>query len=234
MSWAISAAAVMAAGSVASNVAANKQAGKNARASAAQTTEEAQANYQSLVRNYKVTTNNINNSIAEANNAIGMELSQTKLDALKAEGNTSAILAERGFVGNTAGRISDNVGVKSALLTDQVMQKAESNYQSLLSKLDEARYNFENGAFSNELQAKNQATQIENIRQSNTTSTLGIVTKAVGAGMSGYSAGKSISGAFSGSGGGGSSGGGATSIGGVNPQGGTYNGITSTAFKQQG
>ena len=83
-----------------------------------------------------------------------MELSQTKLDALKAEGNTSAILAERGFVGNTAGRINESVGMKSALLTDQVLQKAESNYQSLLAKLDEARYSFENGTFSNELQAK--------------------------------------------------------------------------------
>ena len=217
MSWGFTAAAVMTASSAYSSIESNKQAGRNAKASAKQATEEAQANYKSLVRNYKVTTNNINNSIAEANNAIGMELSQAKLDALKDEGNTSAILAERGFVGNTAGRISESIGVKSALLTDQVVQKAESNYQSLLAKLDEARYNFENGTLSNELQAKNQAVQIENIRQSNTTSTLGIITKAAGAGMSGYSMGNSLSGAFSSPGGGVSSGEVRTRIGRVNP-----------------
>ena len=192
MSWAISAAAIMVAGSVASNVSANKQAGKNSRASAAQTTEEAQANYESLVRNYKVTTNNINNSIAEANNAIGMELSQAKLDALKAEGTTSAALAESGFVGNTAARISQTVGVKSALMTDQLQQKAESNYKDLLLQLDEARYNFENGVISNSIASSRSATQIEIARSSSTIGTAGMIGNALSAGASGYSVGSSI------------------------------------------
>ena len=192
MSWAISAAAVMVVGSVASNTASNKQAGKNARASAAQSTEEAQANYKSLVRNYKVTTNNINNSIAEANRAIGMELSQAKLDALKAEGTTSAALASSGFVGNTAARISQTVGVKSALMTDQLQQKAESNYKDLLLQLDEARYNFENGTISNSIASSRSATQIEIARSSSTISTAGMIGNAISAGASGYSVGSSI------------------------------------------
>ena len=192
MSWAISAAAVMVAGSVASNVAANKQAGKNARASAAQSTEEAQANYQSLVRNYRVTTNNINNSIAEANMAVGMELSQAKLDALKAEGTTSTALASNGFVGNTAARISQTVGVKAALMADQLQQKAESNYKDLLLQLDEARYNFENGAISNVIAASRSATQIEIARSNSTIGTVGMISNAISAGASGYRAGSSI------------------------------------------
>lgn len=192
MSWAISAAAVMVTGSVASNVSANQQAAKNSRASAAQSTEEAQANYQSLVRNYKVTTNNINNSIAEANNAIGMELSQAKLDALKAEGTTSTALASSGFVGNTAARLNQSVGVKSALMTDQLQQKAESNYKDLLLQLDEARYNFENGTISNSIASSRSATQIEVARSNSTTGTIGMVGNAVSAGASGYSVGSSI------------------------------------------
>ena len=186
MFWAPIAAAAMAAGSIYSSIEGNKQADRNARASAAQSTEEAEANYKSLVRNYKVTANNINQSIAEANNVIGMELSQAKLDALKAEGTTSAALASSGFVGNTAARINQTVGVKSALMTDQLQQKAESNYKDLLLQLDEARYNFENGTFSNELQAKRNATQIDIARQSATTSVGGMLAGAVSAGASGY------------------------------------------------
>lgn len=190
MSWAFTAVAV--AGSVYSSVSSNKQAGKNARASAAQSTEEAQANYQSLVRNYQVTANNINNSISEANNAIGMELSQAKLDALKAEGITSTALASSGFVGNTAARISQTVGVKSALMADQIQQKAESNYKDLLLQLDEARYNFENGIISNSIASSRSATQIEVARSNSSVGTGGMIAGAVSAGASGYMVGSSI------------------------------------------
>lgn len=190
MSWAFTAVAVV--GSVAGSVSANRQAGKNARASAAQSTEEAQANYKSLVRNYNVTTNNINNSIAEANRAIGMELSQAKLDALKAEGTTSAALASSGMVGNTAARIQQTVGVKSALMTDQLQQKAESNYKDLLLQLDEARYNFENGTISNSIASSRSATQIEVARSNSSVGTIGIIGNVVSAGASGYSVGSSI------------------------------------------
>ena len=192
MSWALTAAAVMATGSVYSSIESNKQAGRNARASAAQSTEEAQANYKALARNYMVTTNNINNSISEANNAVGMELSQAKLDALKAEGTTSTAIASNGFVGNTAARISQTVGVKSALMADQLQQKAESNYKDLLLQLDEARYNFENGNINNAIAGARSATQIEVARSNSSVGIGGMISGVISAGASGYMTASSI------------------------------------------
>lgn len=194
MSWALTAAGAMAAGSIYSSYEGNKTAARNSRQAAAQSSEEAMANYQSLVRNYQITAGNIQNQINEVNNAIGMELSQAKLDGLKAEATTTAALSDRGFIGATAARLNQSTAMKVELLSDQIAQKADSNYKDLLSKFDEARYNFENGIFSNELQAKRNATQIDIARQSATTSIGGMAAGAVSAGASGYVLGKQLGG----------------------------------------
>lgn len=194
MFWAPIAAAAMAAGSIYSSYEGNKTAARNSRQAAAQSSEEAMANYQSLVRNYQITAGNIQNQINEVNNAIGMELSQAKLDGLKAEATTTAALSDRGFIGATAARLNQSTAMKVELLSDQIAQKADSNYKDLMSKFDEARYNFENGIFSNELQAKRNATQIDIARQSATTSIGGMVAGAVSAGASGYVLGKQLGG----------------------------------------
>lgn len=194
MSWALTAAGAMAAGSIYSSYEGNKTAARNSRQAAAQSSEEAMANYQSLVRNYQITAGNIQNQINEVNNAIGMELSQAKLDGLKAEATTTASLSDRGFIGATAARLNQSTAMKVELLSDQIAQKADSNYKDLLSKFDEARYNFENGIFSNELQAKRNSTQIDIARQSATTSIGGILAGGISAGASGYVLGKQLGG----------------------------------------
>lgn len=192
MSWALTAAGAMAAGSIYSSYEGNKTAARNSRQAAAQSSEEAMANYQSLVRNYQITAGNIQNQINEVNNAIGMELSQAKLDGLKAEATTTAALSDRGFIGATAARLNQSTAMKVELLSDQIAQKADSNYKDLMSKFDEARYNFENGIFSNEIQSKRNATQIDIARQSATTSIGGMAAGAVSAGASGYVLGKQL------------------------------------------
>lgn len=186
MSWALTAAGAMAAGSIYSSYEGNKTAARNSRQAAAQSSEEAMANYQSLVRNYQITAGNIQNQINEVNNAIGMELSQAKLDGLKAEATTTAALSDRGFIGATAARLNQSTAMKVELLSDQIAQKADSNYKDLLSKFDEARYNFENGILSNTIAGSRSATQIDIARQSATTSIGGMAAGAVSAGASGY------------------------------------------------
>ena len=77
-------------------------------------------------------------------------------------------------------------------MTDQLQQKAESNYKDLLLQLDEARYNFENGTISNSIASSRSATQIEVARSSSTIRYCRYVGNAVSAGASGYSVGSAI------------------------------------------
>ena len=176
------------------------QANKEAKANA----EEYKANSKALLQNYNVTVNSIKQQAQEVRNQAGMELTQAKLDGLKNEATTSAVMADRGLVGATAARLSESTSMSTELLSDQIRQKAESNMVDIMNKLTESKYNYENGMMSNAISLSRAATQTERAHtqidiaaRAGTTSTLGMVFGAVGAGAQGYSVGKQLGGSSS-------------------------------------
>ena len=168
MSWV--ATGTMAALSVAGSIESNKVAKANGAATAA-----------SLLQNFNVTKNSIQEQGKELNRQAGMELTQARLEGLKAEATTSNVVVEREVAGNTVARLMNNVDMQTELLSDQIKQKAESNMKDIQSKLTEAKYSYEAGAMQNAIETSN-----------NTQSTLSMVSGAVGAGMQGYAMGSSI------------------------------------------
>lgn len=206
MSWVLAAAGTMGGMSIASSRAQNKQTAINRDLSIAQTDREAKAsaeeykaNAKALLQSYNVTVNSLNQQAQEVRNQAGMELTQAKLDGLKNEATTSAVIADRGFVGATASRLNDSTSMTTALLSDQIMQKAESNMVDIMNKLTESKYNYENAMMSNAISLSRAATQtdraytqIDIAARAGTISTLGMVSGAIGAGAQGVSLGKSL------------------------------------------
>ena len=97
--WAMAAgAAVMGGMSIASSIEQNKQTAKNTALSIDQANKESAANAKALLQSYNVTVNTLNQQAQEVRNQAGMELTQAKLDGLKNEATTSAVVADRGFV----------------------------------------------------------------------------------------------------------------------------------------
>ena len=192
--WAFAAggAAIMGGMSIASNVAQNKQTAKNTALSIDQANKESAANAKALLQSYNVTVNSLNQQAQEVRNQAGMELTQAKLDGLKNEATTSAVVADRGFVGATASRLNEMSNMGTELLSDQIMQKAESNMVDIMNKLTESKYNYENGMMSNAIASSRSATQIDIAARAGTVSTLGMISGAVGAGAQGASLGKSL------------------------------------------
>ena len=206
--WAFAAggAVVMGGMSIASSRAQNKQTAINRDLSIAQTNREAKAsaeeykaNAKALLQSYNVTVNNLQQQAQEVRNQAGMELTQAKLDGLKNESTTSAVIADRGFVGATASRLNDSTSMTTALLSDQIRQKAESNMVDIMNKLTESKYNYENGMMSNAIASSRSATQIDRAytqidiaARAGTVSTLGMISGAVGAGAQGAVLGKQL------------------------------------------
>lgn len=205
--WAMTASAVVMGGmNIASNVAQNKQTAKNRDLSIDQTNREAKAsaeeykaNSKAILQSYNVTVNTLQQQAQEVRNQAGMELTQAKLDGLKNESTTSAVMADRGLVGATASRLSESTSMTTELLSDQIRQKAESNMVDIMNKLTESKYNYENAMMSNAISLSRAATQtdraytqIDIAARAGTVSTLGMVSGAVGAGAQGASLGKSL------------------------------------------
>jgi len=192
--WAFAAggAAIMGGMSIASNVAQNRQTATNRALSIDQANKEAKANAKALLQSYNVTVNSLNQQAQEVRNQAGMELTQAKLDGLKNEATTSAVMSDRGLVGATASRLSEATTMGTALLSDQIMQKAESNMVDIMNKLTESKYNYENGMMSNAIASSRSATQIDIAARAGTVSTLGMVSGAVGAGAQGAVLGKQL------------------------------------------
>lgn len=198
--WAMTAGAVvMAGGSIMASRAQNKQTATNRDLSIDQANREAKAsageykaNSKALLQNYNVTVNNLQQQAQEVRNQAGMELTQAKLDGLKNEATTSAVMSDRGLVGATASRLSEATSMGTELLSDQIRQKAESNMVDIMNKLTESKYNYENGMMSNAISLSRAATQTERAHtqidiaaRAGTISTLGMVSGAVGAGAQG-------------------------------------------------
>lgn len=205
--WAMAAgAAVMGGMSIMSSREQNKQTATNRDLSIAQTNREAKAsaeeykaNALALLQNYNVTVNNLQQQAQEVRNQAGMELTQAKLDGLKNEATTSAVMSDRGLVGATASRLSEATNMGTELLSDQIRQKAESNMVDIMNKLTESKYNYENGMMSNAISLSRAATQTERAHtqidiaaRAGTVSTLGMVSGALGAGAQGASLGKQV------------------------------------------
>ena len=206
MSWVLAAAGTIGGMSIASGVAQNKQTAKNRDLSIAQTNREAKAsaeeykaNAKAILQSYNVAVNTLNQQAQEVRNQAGMELTQAKLDGLKNESTTSALMADRGLVGATAARLSESTSMTTALLSDQITQKAESNMVDIMNKLTESKYNYENAMMSNAISLSRAATQTERAytqidiaARAGTVSTLGMVSGAIGAGAQGASLGKQL------------------------------------------
>ena len=191
--WAMTAGAVVMGGmSIASNTAQNKQTATNRDLSIDQANKEAKANAKATLQSYNVSVNALNQQAQEIRNQAGMELTQAKLDGLKNEATTSAVMADRGLVGATASRLSESTAMNTELLSDQIRQKAESNMVDIMNKLTESKYNYENGMMNNAIASSRSATQIDIASRAGTVSTLGMVSGAVGAGAQGASLGKSL------------------------------------------
>lgn len=198
--WAMTAGAVVMGGmNIASNVAQNKQTAKNRDLSIAQTNREAKAsaeeykaNAKALLQSYNVTVNNLQQQAQEIRNQAGMELTQVKLDGLKNEATTSAVMADRGLVGATASRLNESTAMGTELLSDQIRQKAESNMVDVMNKLTESKYNYENAMMSNAISLSRAATQtdraytqIDIAARAGTVSTLGMISGVVSSGAQG-------------------------------------------------
>ena len=198
--WAMTAGAVVMGGmNIASNVAQNKQTAKNRDLSIAQTNREAKAsaeeykaNAKAILQSYNVTVNALNQQAQEVRNQAGMELTQVKLDGLKNEATTSAVMSDRGLVGATASRLSESTAMGTELLSDQIRQKAESNMVDVMNKLTESKYNYENAMMSNAISLSRAATQTERAytqidiaARAGTVSTLGMVSGVVSSGAQG-------------------------------------------------
>lgn len=192
--WAFAAggAVVMGGMNIMSSTAQNKQTAKNTALSIDQANKESAANAKALLQSYNVTVNTLNQQAQEVRNQAGMELTQAKLDGLKNEATTSAVMADRGLVGATASRLSESTSMSTELLSDQIRQKAESNMVDIMNKLTESKYNYENGMMSNAIASSRSATQIDIASRAGTVSTLGMVTGAIGAGAQGALLGKSL------------------------------------------
>ena len=206
--WAMAAGSAILMGgmNIASNVAQNKQTAKNRDLSIDQTNREAKAsaeeykaNSKAILQSYNVTVNTLQQQAQEVRNQAGMELTQAKLDGLKNESTTSAVMADRGLVGATASRLSESTSMTTELLSDQIRQKAESNMVDIMNKLTESKYNYENAMMSNAISLSRAATQtdraytqIDIAARAGTVSTLGMVSGAIGAGAQGASLGKSL------------------------------------------
>ena len=205
--WAMAAgAAVMGGMSIMSSTAQNKQTAINRDLSIDQTNREAKAsaeeykaNSKALLQSYNVTVNTLQQQAQEVRNQAGMELTQAKLDGLKNEATTSAVMSDRGLVGATASRLSESTSMTTALLSDQITQKAESNMVDIMNKLTESKYNYENAMMSNAISLSRAATQTERAHtqtdiaaRAGTVSTLGMISGALGAGAQGASLGKSL------------------------------------------
>ena len=191
--WAMAAgAAVMGGMSIASNVSQNRQTATNRDLSIDQANKEAKANAKATLQSYNLAVNTLNQQAQEVRNQAGMELTQAKLDGLKNEATTSAVVADRGFVGATASRLNEMSNMGTELLSDQIMQKAESNMVDIMNKLTESKYNYENGMMSNAIASSRSATQIDIAARAGTVSTLGMISGAVGAGAQGASLGKQL------------------------------------------
>lgn len=191
--WAMAGgAAIMGGMSIMSSREQNKQTAKNTALSINQANKESAANAKALLQSYNVTVNSLNQQAQEVRNQAGMELTQAKLDGLKNEATTSAVMADRGLVGATASRLSESTTMSTELLSDQIRQKAESNMVDIMNKLTESKYNYENGMMSNAIASSRSATQIDIASRAGTVSTLGMVTGAIGAGAQGASLGKSL------------------------------------------
>ena len=191
--WAMAGGAVVMGGmSIASSRAQNKQTAKNTALSIDQANKEAAANAKALLQSYNITVNSLNQQAQEVRNQAGMELTQAKLDGLKNEATTSAVMADRGLVGATAARLNDSTSMTTALLSDQIKQKAESNMVDIMNKLTESKYNYENGMMSNAIASSRTATQIDIAARAGTVSTLGMISGAIGAGAQGASLGRSL------------------------------------------
>ena len=207
--WAYTAVAVI--GSVYAATESNKNTAKNRDLSIEQANRESKAsaneyknNNKALLQNYNVTVNSIKQQAQEVRNQAGMELTQAKLDGLKNESTTSAVIADRGFVGATASRLNEMSNMGTELLSDQIRQKAESNMVDIMNKLSESKYNYENGLMSNAISLSRAATQTERAHtqidiaaRAGTTSTVGMIFGAIGAGANGYSVGKQLGGSSS-------------------------------------
>ena len=190
MIWAL--AGAMAASSLMANIQGNKQTAKNTALSIDQANKESAANAKALLQSYNVAVNSLNQQAQEVRNQAGMELTQAKLDGLKNEATTSAVMADRGLVGATASRLNDSTSMTTALLSDQIKQKAESNMVDIMNKLTESKYNYENGMMSNAIASSKAATQIDIASRAGTVSTLGMISGAIGAGAQGASLGRSL------------------------------------------
>lgn len=184
--WVMTAGAVVMGGmSIASNTAQNKQTATNRDLSIDQANKEAKANAKATLQSYNLAVNTLNQQAQEVRNQAGMELTQAKLDGLKNEATTSAVVADRGFVGATASRLNEMSNMGTELLSDQIRQKAESNMVDIMNKLTESKYNYENGMMSSAIASSRSATQIDIAARAGTVSTLGMVSGAVGAGAQG-------------------------------------------------
>lgn len=186
----------------------NKNAAKNRDLSIEQANRESKANAgeyktntKALLQNYNVAVNSLQQQAQEVRNQAGMELTQAKLDGLKNESTTSAVIADRGLVGATASRLNESTAMGTELLSDQIRQKAESNMVDIMNKLTESKYNYENGLMSNAISLSRAATQTERAHtqidiaaRAGTTSTLGMIAGGVSSGAQGYSVGKQIGG----------------------------------------
>lgn len=205
--WAMTAGAALMGGmSIASNIEQNKQTAINRDLSIDQANREAKAsakeykaNAKALLQNYNVTVKSLQQQAQEVRNQAGMELTQAKLDGLKNEATTSAVMADRGLVGATASRLNESTAMGTELLSDQIRQKAESNMVDIMNKLTESKYNYENGMMSNAISLSRAATQtdkaytqIDIAARAGTVSTLGTVSGAIGAGAQGAALGKQL------------------------------------------
>lgn len=142
------------------------------------------ANTKQVYNDYDYQIKQLQRQASEANDNIALEMSAKRWDALKTSASTTNAIVEKNIAGNTAARAYNSSALASMFAHNTLAKKAEDTMASFGYEMDNTRVNANNALYGYAAQAKK-----------NTISTLGMVTSAAQAGISGYTMGAGLAGA---------------------------------------
>ena len=165
------AAGAMAAMSIAGSAASNKS---NAAAFV--------SNSEQVKKDYEYNIKQLQQQMNEANDNIALEMSANRWNGLKTSASTTNAIVEKNIAGNTAARAYNASTLNAMFAHNALAKKAEDTMASFGYQMKNTEIEANNALYGYAAQAKK-----------NTISTLGMVTSAAQAGVSGYTMGSGIS-----------------------------------------
>ena len=144
-------------------------------------TDQYNANKLFIERDSDIVQEGYQYAAEEVNNEVGAMLSSLVAQARTMKGQQTTQRAETNVYGNTAARQDAVLATKKALSADNLVQQAESKMVEVQTQMRQANYQTQSQHASNKQNYNNMMSQQQ--------SSFEMVTGAVSAGLSGYSAG---------------------------------------------